>query len=48
MVSPFAAIGLLTKPRVVERIFRDATGKSAKTIAVALNKDEIPAPSSGE
>ncbi|MXO02507.1 recombinase family protein, partial [Shinella zoogloeoides] len=33
---------------VVRRIFRDyAAGKSAKTIAFALNKDGIPAPSGG-
>ena len=34
---------------VVRRIFRDyAAGKSAKTIAFALNKEGIPAPSSGD
>ncbi|TPW26571.1 recombinase family protein [Martelella alba] len=34
---------------VVRRIFRDyAAGKSAKTIAFALNKDGIPAPSGGD
>lgn len=34
---------------VVLRIFRDyAAGKSAKTIAFALNKDGIPAPSGGD
>ncbi|MFD2238198.1 recombinase family protein [Aureimonas populi] len=34
---------------VVRRIFRDyAAGKSAKTIAVALNKDGTPAPSGGD
>lgn len=34
---------------VVRRIFRDyAAGKSAKTIAVALNKEGIPAPSGGD
>ena len=34
---------------VVRRIFRDyAAGKSAKTIAVALNRDGIPAPSGGD
>jgi hypothetical protein len=33
---------------VVERIFRDyVLGKSAKTIAFALNKEGIPAPSGG-
>jgi hypothetical protein len=37
-----------TQARVVERIFRDyALGKSAKTIAFALNKEGIPAPSGG-
>ncbi|MVA27881.1 recombinase family protein [Agrobacterium vitis] len=35
--------------KVVERIFRDyALGKSAKTIAFALNKEGIPAPSGGD
>ena len=34
---------------VVRRIFRDyAAGKSAKTIAFALNRDGIPAPSGGD
>ena len=34
---------------VVRRIFRDyAAGKSAKTIAFALNKEGIPAPSGGD
>ena len=34
---------------VVRRIFRDyAAGKSAKTIAFALNRDRIPAPSGGD
>ncbi|GAA5542291.1 recombinase family protein [Brucella sp. NBRC 113783] len=34
---------------VVRRIFRDyAAGKSAKTIAFALNRDHIPAPSGGD
>lgn len=34
---------------VVRRIFRDyAAGKSAKTIAVALNKEGVPSPSGGE
>ncbi|ABL71204.1 recombinase family protein [Paracoccus denitrificans] len=34
---------------VVRRIFRDyAAGKSAKAIAMALNKDGIPAPSGGD
>lgn len=34
---------------VVRRVFRDyAAGKSAKTIAFALNKENIPAPSGGD
>ena len=35
--------------KVIERIFRDYTlGKSAKTIAFALNKEGIPAPGGGD
>ncbi|MCT9000413.1 recombinase family protein [Chelativorans intermedius] len=38
-----------TQAEVVRRIFRDyAAGKSAKTIAFALNKEGIPAPSGGD